>query len=102
MEIPNFKSAEALFLFRDKWYGIDAPRHLYHFSPKSLGQLLNKSGFDVQKVRVKKSSFPFVRSLEHSGFHVSRTMEKYGIRNLLKLFRMFGYGGELQCKAIKR
>lgn len=102
MEIPNFRSAEALLLFRDKWYHIDAPRHLYHFSPRTLGRLMDKSGFDVQKIRLKKSSFPFIRSLEHFGFRVPKSVEKYGIRNLLKLFKLFGFSGELQCSAIKR
>lgn len=42
--LPNIESIQAR-LFKDKWFHIDAPRHLYHFSPSSLTNLLNKIGF---------------------------------------------------------
>jgi UDP-galactopyranose mutase len=53
---------------------------------------LKMSGWDAQIDRI----------LEHYGVHVFKTTEKYVIRYFLKLFRLFGYGRELQCEAIKR
>lgn len=50
IDVPNFKSIEALFLFKDKWFAIEAPRHLYHFSPETLKGLLNKAGFVEEKI----------------------------------------------------
>jgi SAM-dependent methyltransferase len=41
--VPNFGSGEAR-LCRDKWFHLDVPRHLAHFTPASLGNLLQKSG----------------------------------------------------------
>jgi SAM-dependent methyltransferase len=102
IEIPNFKSIEALFLLRDKWHHIDAPRHLYHFSPRTLRLLLNRAGFDVEMIRLKKSIRPFSASLAHFGYNVPRLIEKYLICNMLELCRLIGFSGELQCKATKR
>jgi SAM-dependent methyltransferase len=44
--VPNFNSLERVLL-GDCWDGIDLPRHLYHFTKESLGNLLTKSGFKV-------------------------------------------------------
>jgi SAM-dependent methyltransferase len=44
--VPNFGSAEAR-LCRDKWFHLDVPRHLAHFTPGSLGNALTKAGFRV-------------------------------------------------------
>ena len=41
IEVPNFGSFEAR-LFKSKWNGISAPLHLYHFTPKTLGNMLKK------------------------------------------------------------
>lgn len=47
LHVPNWDSIERR-LFRERWTGLDVPRHLYHFSPRTLRQLLNLSGFRVQ------------------------------------------------------
>ena len=38
IQLPNIDSLEA-YLFRAYWYGLELPRHLYHFSPTSLRRL---------------------------------------------------------------
>ena len=35
--LPNIDSAESR-IFRSYWCGLELPRHLYHFSPSSLGK----------------------------------------------------------------
>jgi len=48
--IPNVESF--LFkMFKQNWYPLDTPRHLYHFSPKTLKMLLEKNGFEVRYIR---------------------------------------------------
>lgn len=47
--VPNIKSIEAR-IFRQNWFPIEAPRHLYHFSLRTLDLLLNKTGFARQTV----------------------------------------------------
>ena len=44
--VPNFDSVQAR-VFRGRWYHLEVPRHLYHFTPGSLRRLLDAGGFDV-------------------------------------------------------
>jgi len=46
IQVPNIESAQAK-KYGNRWGGIDAPRHLYHFSPATLTKLLEKEGFQV-------------------------------------------------------
>jgi 2-polyprenyl-3-methyl-5-hydroxy-6-metoxy-1,4-benzoquinol methylase len=99
--VPNIRSIEAL-LFREKWHHIDAPRHLYHFSPETLKKLLHNSRFIVEKMLFNKNSSEFVRGLRNYGYNVPKFIEKYMIKNMLKIFMLFGLSGELMCKAVKK
>lgn len=42
--VPNIASWEAR-TFGSYWYGLELPRHIFHFSPGSLRQLANSIGF---------------------------------------------------------
>jgi len=42
--LPNISSWEAS-LFKSYWYGLELPRHLFHFSPAALRHLLGSIGF---------------------------------------------------------
>lgn len=48
--VPNFTSYDARF-YRQYWAAYDVPRHLYHFSPKSMQVLLDQKGFAVEAVK---------------------------------------------------
>ena len=43
--MPNIDSAAAR-VFKSHWYALELPRHLYHFSPKSLGLLAASVGLE--------------------------------------------------------
>ena len=43
-KLPNIDSWEAR-LFGTYWYGLELPRHLYHFSPRSLSPVFTELGF---------------------------------------------------------
>ena len=43
--LPNIDSWEAR-TFRSYWYGLEMPRHLFHFSPRSLRALTSRLGFE--------------------------------------------------------
>ncbi|MHB8639937.1 MAG: class I SAM-dependent methyltransferase [Candidatus Acidiferrales bacterium] len=43
--MPNIDSAGAL-IFGSYWYALELPRHLYHFSPKSLRMLASDAGLE--------------------------------------------------------
>lgn len=50
IRVPNIGSLEAR-LFNKHWTGLDVPRHLYHFSERSLSQLLSRRGFRIAHKR---------------------------------------------------
>lgn len=37
-------------IFKDKWYALQAPTHLYHFTSDTIGKLLAKHGFQIKKI----------------------------------------------------
>ena len=43
---PNIRSFSSK-LFKARWYHLDLPRHLYHFSPISLASFLKKQHFQI-------------------------------------------------------
>jgi SAM-dependent methyltransferase len=47
--VPNWQSWQA-HLFRDHWFHLDVPRHLFHYTPVSLSKLLGTAGFAVVDV----------------------------------------------------
>lgn len=48
--VPNFESDSAR-RFGPHWFGLDLPRHLTHFTPATLAEMLQTAGFRVQSVR---------------------------------------------------
>lgn len=44
IKVPNIKALQA-GLFGKWWYWLDVPRHLFHFSPRSLRRCLEAAGF---------------------------------------------------------
>ena len=49
LSVPNAGSLEFRF-FKDKWYALQLPTHLYHFTPETLGLTLRHSGWTLKKV----------------------------------------------------
>jgi SAM-dependent methyltransferase len=63
--VPNFGSAEARFA-RDKWFHLDVPRHLNHFTVPALRKLLAAHDFTVQRasfLSVEYDYFSFTQSV---------------------------------------
>ena len=75
--VPNYTSYDAK-KYDDLWAAYDVPRHLYHFSPKSLNALVKQHGFKI--VDYKPMWF--------DSFYVSMLSEQYknGKSNLLAAF----------------
>lgn len=46
VQVPNAASYQARW-FGGDWFALDAPRHRYHFTPRTLGRLLSETGFQV-------------------------------------------------------
>src|SRR5260370_150357 len=47
--VPNAGCWEFV-AFRSRWYGLDVPRHLWHFTPQTLARLLGACGLRVERV----------------------------------------------------
>ena len=70
--VPNYCSFDAAF-YKAYWAAYDVPRHLWHFSPPALEQLLKKQGLTV----VQKRPMPF------DAFYISLLSERYKKSRLL-------------------
>lgn len=75
--VPNYKSYDAKF-YKEYWAAYDVPRHLWHFSKKSINKLFSENGFVLQKIK----------PMYFDSFYVSLLSEKYktGKINFLRAF----------------
>jgi len=64
IKTPNYDSFPARF-FKDKWYHLDCPRHLYLFAPSTITRLLEKCGFEVLRIGYETSSKGWLGSLQY-------------------------------------
>lgn len=64
--VPNYTSFDACY-YKKYWAAYDLPRHLYHFSPKSMTILLNEMGFEIISIK----------PMWYDSFYVSLLSEKY-------------------------
>lgn len=47
VSVPNWHDPEARVFGRRYWHNLDAPRHLWHFTPATLERLVQRSGFTI-------------------------------------------------------
>ncbi|HRH47113.1 MAG TPA: class I SAM-dependent methyltransferase [Panacibacter sp.] len=95
--VPNYTSRDAA-VYKEYWAAYDVPRHLYHFSPQSMQQLMQKHGF-----RVKEYS-----PMWFDSFYVSMLSEQYktGGNNLIKavwngfVSNLKAIGNARQCSSV--
>lgn len=72
--IPNIDSAGAR-IFKSYWYGLELPRHLYHFSPASLCRMTRDAGFKELSITTHRALF-----FEYSSYYVaSDLMRRFSI-----------------------
>jgi len=75
--VPNYKSYDAAH-YKEFWAAYDVPRHLWHFSRKSINKLFHKENFELTK------TVPLI----FDAYYVSLLSEKYktGFMNPVKAF----------------
>lgn len=61
--VQNIKSLEAE-IFKQYWFHLFLPKHLYHFSPVSLKAILEKAGFKNVRIKYDLFSFGLIGSLQ--------------------------------------
>jgi SAM-dependent methyltransferase len=66
--LPNINSWESR-IFESFWYGLELPRHLFHFSPQSLGYVMNSLGFQQLSLLTPRTSY-VERSVNYLGTEI--------------------------------
>lgn len=73
--LPNIDAWEAK-LFGSYWYGLELPRHLFHFSPRSLRHLSQSLDFFILHLKTPRTcyvnhslSYLRLRAMEKMGWH---------------------------------
>jgi len=85
--VPNYKSYDAKY-YKEFWAAYDVPRHLWHFTKKSISLLFNKVDLKVTQVLPMKLD----------SFYVSLLSEKYktGKTNFVNAF-IIGFRSNLKA-----
>lgn len=88
--VPNYTSFDATY-YKECWAAYDVPRHLYHFSPASMKQLLASHNFEL----IQLKPMPF------DAYYVSMLSEQYkwGKNKLVNAFRV---GLQSNLKALNK
>ncbi|MCX6316825.1 MAG: class I SAM-dependent methyltransferase [Bacteroidetes bacterium] len=75
--VPNYTSKDAA-VYQENWAAYDVPRHLYHFSPRSMQVLMEKNGLKLLEYK----------PMWYDSFYISLLSSKYknGKANLLGAF----------------
>lgn len=64
--VPNYTSYDA-DVYKSSWAAYDVPRHLYHFSPRSMKMLLTKHGLKLKAIK----------PMWYDSFYVSLLSQRY-------------------------
>ena len=64
--VPNYTSVDAN-IYNEYWAAYDVPRHLYHFSPRSMNVLMEKNGLKVETYK----------PMWYDSFYISLLSSKY-------------------------
>lgn len=64
--VPNYTSKDAV-IYGQYWAAYDVPRHLYHFSPKSMEILMQKNGLKIERLK----------PMWYDSFYISLLSSKY-------------------------
>jgi 2-polyprenyl-3-methyl-5-hydroxy-6-metoxy-1,4-benzoquinol methylase len=75
--VPNYTSFDAQY-YKEFWAAYDVPRHLYHFSPKSIIPLVESKGL----------KFELMLPMKFDSYYVSMLSEKYKGGSMLKAVRI--------------
>jgi len=122
IETPNAASVQ-FRLFKEKCFFIEAPRHLYLFTPETLGKVLDKAGFRLAYYHTKKpflNPSPMILSLvpsletrrmrinelEGGGFSLTKRLALaagvFGLAPLAYLEAASGMGATITAFAVKK
>ncbi len=65
-----------LRIFKDYWYGLHLPNHLYHFTPRTIIHMLENTGWKVERIKWNKSYSNLLQSLRlYAKVHRLKSMQ---------------------------
>jgi 2-polyprenyl-3-methyl-5-hydroxy-6-metoxy-1,4-benzoquinol methylase len=73
LSLPNVMSLDR-FIHKEKWNGWSLPYHFFHYSPKSIKNLLRRQGF--RKIKIQKSFLNPIKLIDRT------TLKKLSYQNL--------------------
>lgn len=79
LQVPNIEALDAR-IFRSYWYGLELPRHIFHFSVVSLRRILAVCEFDEVYIR----TLPYTHIEESTYYVVEDLRRKLGISPALR------------------
>lgn len=85
--VPNIESL-GFKIFKGDWWPLQPPRHLYHFSPKTITILLQKTGFKVLSMSHFNFHHNFYSLFESFRFKLSPRFKKASSGGLAKTTAM--------------
>lgn len=74
--LPNVESLEAR-AFGSLWFGLDLPRHLWHFSPATIRLALERAGFRVRRIVPQFGASSLTGSLKQTADALARRRRDY-------------------------
>lgn len=87
--VPNYTSYDATE-YSEGWAAYDVPRHLYHFSPKSMKLLLGQHHFKIKKIK----------PMWFDSYYISLLSEKY-LTGKIHPFKAFISGSFSNLQTLK-
>jgi SAM-dependent methyltransferase len=103
--VPNFASLGSR-LARDRWFYLDVPRHLWHFTPAALRRLVESHGFRATRVRLVSTSTSVLGTAEYLlGREGGRLQENealwYATLPLAAALDALGVGDAIELRAVR-
>ncbi|MET0027159.1 MAG: class I SAM-dependent methyltransferase [Candidatus Thiodiazotropha sp.] len=64
LSVPNIDSLE-FRLFKQRWHALQLPSHLYHYTPRTIGSMLEKTGWQLHSIHQQRVLSSLFASLGH-------------------------------------
>lgn len=107
LSVPNAASLE-FRLFKDQWFALQLPTHLHHFTPETIGKVLDAGGWELVKIHHQRTLANLLLSLglwlRHKGHPglarpfmdlPNRSAFWYGLYPVAWLAGLFGQTGRM-------
>jgi SAM-dependent methyltransferase len=103
------------WLFGQRWFSLDVPRHLFSFSPETIRRLLSSLGLELKSIWFESGTRSFLASLQYvvndryrreAGYSASRAVVKSRVLRTISYpicwaADRLGYGDLMHLEALK-